>query len=130
MSLLFKIFSPVEVTYLLPRFSKIKFFPWNTKNVDKNGVNKQNIHTHQTLRERLHWNDLRSIKKSDIPPFKKQPLILPTSPLFAWISKNHKGGGSNYFDVPVRLGLKTNRLSATTWPMACKKQREKSEPLF
>ena len=69
MFLLFKNFSPVEVTYLLPRFSKIKFFPWNTKNVNKNGVNKQNIHIHQTLREILHWKDLCSIKKSDIPPF-------------------------------------------------------------
>ena len=57
MILLFKNYLLVEVMYLLIRFSKSKFFPWNTNSTDGNGVNKQNTHTHthththQTLRE-------------------------------------------------------------------------------
>ena len=43
MSLLSKTYSLVEVTYLLIRFSKTKFFPWDTNNTDRNGVDKQNI---------------------------------------------------------------------------------------
>ena len=39
----FQTYSLVEVTYLLIRFNKTKFFPWNTNNTDRNGVNKQNI---------------------------------------------------------------------------------------
>ena len=57
MILLFKNYLLVEVMYLLIRFSKSKFFPWNTNSTEGNGVNKQNTHTHthththQTLRE-------------------------------------------------------------------------------
>ena len=40
MSLFFKNYSLVEIMYLLIRFNKIKFFPWNTKNTDRNGINK------------------------------------------------------------------------------------------
>ena len=35
-----------EVTYLLIRFRKTKFFPWNTKNTNRKGTNKQNTQTH------------------------------------------------------------------------------------
>ena len=45
MSLLFKNYSLVEVAYLLIRFNKTKFFPWNTNKTDGNGVNKQNQQT-------------------------------------------------------------------------------------
>ena len=43
---LFKTYSFVEVVYLLIRFNKTKFFQGNTNNTNKNGVNKQNTHTH------------------------------------------------------------------------------------
>ena len=55
MSFLFKNYSVVEVAYLFIRCKKTKFFLWNTNNTDRNGVNKQNSHTHQTLRKRQHW---------------------------------------------------------------------------
>ena len=45
MSLLLKNYSPVEVIYLLIRFNKIKFFPWNTKNTYRNGIKKTHKHT-------------------------------------------------------------------------------------
>ena len=35
----------VEFVYLYIRCNKTKFFLWNTHNIDKNGVNKQNAHT-------------------------------------------------------------------------------------
>ena len=44
MSLLFKNCPLVEVTYWLIRFNKTKYFPWNTKNADRNGAYKQNKH--------------------------------------------------------------------------------------
>ena len=34
-------FQKLEVAYLVIRFNKITFFLWNTKNTDRNGVNKQ-----------------------------------------------------------------------------------------
>ena len=46
MILLFKNYSLVEVTYLLIRFNKTKFLSWNTKNTDRNDINKQNTHMH------------------------------------------------------------------------------------
>ena len=36
----FQNYSLVEFTYLLIRFNNTKFFWWNTKNIDTNGVNK------------------------------------------------------------------------------------------
>ena len=45
----FQNYSLVEVIYLLIRFNKIKFFPWNAKNTDKNGANKQNTHAHSEI---------------------------------------------------------------------------------
>ena len=42
---LFKNYSFVEVIHMLVRFSKTKFFLWNTSNADKNGINEQNIHS-------------------------------------------------------------------------------------
>ena len=45
MCLNFKSYCFVEVTYLLIRFNKTMFFPWNTKNIDRNGVNKQKKNT-------------------------------------------------------------------------------------
>ena len=35
----------LKVIYLLIRFNKTKSFLWNTKNIDKNHVNKQKAHT-------------------------------------------------------------------------------------
>ena len=56
MSLLFKNYSLVEVTYLLIRFNNqlldLKFFLSNKNNSDEIGVNKQNIHTHTKHMER------------------------------------------------------------------------------
>ena len=40
LSLLFKHYSLVEVTYLFIRFNNTKSFPWDKKNTDKNSVNK------------------------------------------------------------------------------------------
>ena len=51
MSLFFKYYSHVEVIYPLIRFNKIKFFPRNTKNTDRNDTNKQKTQAHQTLRK-------------------------------------------------------------------------------
>ena len=44
MSLPLKYYSLVEVIYLLNKFNKTKFFPWNTKNTDRKGTNEQNTH--------------------------------------------------------------------------------------
>ena len=38
--------SLVNVIYLLIRCYKTRFVLWNTNNTDRNGVNKQNTHTH------------------------------------------------------------------------------------
>ena len=40
-----------QVIYLYIRSNKTKLFLWNTNNTDKNGVNKQNTHTPNTLRK-------------------------------------------------------------------------------
>ena len=46
-ALLFKIYSFLKVIYLLIRWCyKTRFFLWNTNNIDRNSVNKQNTHTH------------------------------------------------------------------------------------
>ena len=45
--------SLAEVTSWLIRFIKTKFFVWNTKNTNKNGVNEQNPYAH-VHRERWH----------------------------------------------------------------------------
>ena len=57
--LLFKNYSLVEVVYMYIRCNKTKFFLCSTNDTDKNGVDKQNTHTHthQILRERLHWKE-------------------------------------------------------------------------
>ena len=52
MSLLFKNYSLVEVTYLLIRVNKTEFFHRNTKNTDRNGANKQNTHAHTKYSEK------------------------------------------------------------------------------
>ena len=41
-----------KVTYLLIRSNKVKFFPWNVNNADRNDVNKQNTHKHTSHREK------------------------------------------------------------------------------
>ena len=43
-----KNYSLVEFMYLLIRFYKRKFFPWNTNNTDGNGINKANTRTPNT----------------------------------------------------------------------------------
>ena len=45
MSFLLKNYSLVESVYLFIRCNKIKFFPRNTNDTDRNGVHKQNTHT-------------------------------------------------------------------------------------
>ena len=45
MYFLLKNYSLVESAYLFIRCNKTKFFLRNTKNTDRNGVNKQNTHT-------------------------------------------------------------------------------------
>ena len=45
MSFLFKNYLLAEVTYLLIRCSKTKFFPCNTNNTDRNGIYTQNTNT-------------------------------------------------------------------------------------
>ena len=47
MSLLFKNCSFVEFIYLLIRFNITKSFLWNTKNADRNGVNRKTYTTHR-----------------------------------------------------------------------------------
>ena len=66
-----------EVTYLLTRFKKIKFFPWNTKNADRNGINKQTAHTYNKHSEK---DNIRSFENKWYLSFLKHP-ILPTLPL-------------------------------------------------
>ena len=51
MFLLLKKYRLVEVTYLLIRFNKTKFFPWNTKNAERCGISKKNTHTTTHLEE-------------------------------------------------------------------------------
>ena len=55
----FKNCSLVKVIHMLIRWYKTRFFLWNTNNTDRNGVIKENTHTHthtpntlNTLRER------------------------------------------------------------------------------
>ena len=48
MSFLLKNYSLVESVYLFIRCNKIKFFPQNTNDTDRNGVHKQNTHTSNT----------------------------------------------------------------------------------
>ena len=52
MPLLFEKYSFTEAIYLLIRFTKFKFFPWNTNNTDGNSVNTQNTHTYTKHSER------------------------------------------------------------------------------
>ena len=52
MVLLFKNYSLLEVTQLLIKFNKTNFFPRNTKNNERNDVNKQNTHMHTTYSEK------------------------------------------------------------------------------
>ena len=74
MSLLFKNYSLVEVIYLLIRFNKAKPLSLNTKNTDRNGVNKQNTHTHTPNTQRKITLERVSMKISDTPLF-YQPLF-------------------------------------------------------
>ena len=56
----------------------------NTDNTDRNGANKQNTHTNQTLRERSNWKGLVGMKISDtLPFFLKISKTLPPPPFFA-----------------------------------------------
>ena len=73
MSLLFKNYSLVEVINLLIRFNKTKLFSLNTKNTDRNGVNKLNTHTPNTQRKITpEWV---SMKISGTPLFKTTPYF-------------------------------------------------------
>ena len=77
MSLLFINYYFVQVTYLLITFSRTRFFPWNTKNTDRYGVNKQNTR-HNSLKERYDWKGLVGMRISDRVP---QPFS-KTNPYF------------------------------------------------
>ena len=70
MSLLFKNYSLIEVTYLLIRFNKTKLFLCNTKNTDRKGVNKKK-HTGTSNTQKITTFETFSMKISDPPP----PLI-------------------------------------------------------
>ena len=78
MSFLFKNLFTCKSHYLLIRWCyKTRFFLWNTNNIDRNGVNKQNSHSEKDNTGK-GWYE-----KSDTPLFLKQPPILPTPP-FLW----------------------------------------------
>ena len=47
-----KNYALVEMMYLLIRFNKTTFFPWNTKNTDRNDINKQNTNAHTKYSEK------------------------------------------------------------------------------
>ena len=49
---IFYLYYMVKVIHLLIRCYKTRFFIWNTNNTDRNGVNKQNKHTHTTNTQR------------------------------------------------------------------------------
>ena len=69
---------------LLIRCYKTRFFQWNTNNTDRNGVNKQNTHTHTPNTQRkITLERVSSMKISDTPFFKATTPILPTPP-FLW----------------------------------------------
>ena len=91
MSFIFKNYSLMEVIYLLIRFSETNFFPRNTKNTDRNGVNKQNTHTHTHTHTRTP-NTQRKIRlvsmKINDTLFFKTPPILPAPP-FLWEKSEH-----------------------------------------
>ena len=55
----------VEVTYLLIRFNKTNFFPWNTNNTERYGINKQKNTPPFTQRniEKSDWKGFVSTKK-------------------------------------------------------------------
>ena len=75
-SFLFKNNSLVKVIlYLIIRCYKTGFFLWNADKTDINGVNKQNTHTKQTLKERQRWKRLVSMKIRDTSLFLKQPHL-------------------------------------------------------
>ena len=82
MSFLFKDYS--QKSYILIRCYKARLVLWNTNNNDRNGVNKQNTHTHtqQTLKERSITLERVSIKISDNLLLVESP-ILPIPP-FLW----------------------------------------------
>ena len=83
MSSIFKNYSLTEVIYLLIRFNETNFFPRNTKNTDRNGVNKQNTHTRARARTSVWWKiRLVSMKINDTLFFKTPP-IWPAPP-FLW----------------------------------------------
>ena len=67
MPLLFKNYSLAEVPCWLIRFNKTKFFPWNTKNSDRNGINKENTHAYTPNNPRKIILERASMKKSNNP---------------------------------------------------------------
>ena len=71
-----------QVINILARFNKTKSFRWNTKNTNRNRVNKQTIHPRVTHREKWHCKRLFGVNISGTP-FLEQPPILPTPP-FLW----------------------------------------------
>ena len=95
----------VKVIYLLIRCYKTGFFLWNTYKTDRNGVNKQNRHTNQTLKERYHWNGLVSMKIRDTSHFLKQPHLF-CQPLHFY--------GKKYLNAPPPLFFK-NCNPLTVW---------------
>ena len=84
MSLLFKNYSLVEVIHLFIRFNKTKFFPWNTKNTDRNGVNKQIFTDTKHSEKDYTGKGLVSIK---IKVIKQPPPIFTNSSFYGKISE-------------------------------------------
>ena len=63
-------------------FNKTKFFLWNAKYTDRNGVDKLRAHAHQILGDTYYWKELVSMKKIDTPRFLNQPPILWALPFY------------------------------------------------
>ena len=107
----------VKVIYLLIRCYKTRFFHWNTRKTDRNGVNKQNAHRHTPNTQRKIILEKVSMKISDttpLPLFLKQPHLFYqplhfygknlTSPLF------FGGGGEGFWKInPPLLPLYKGR---------------------
>ena len=82
LSLLFKNYSLVEVPYLFIRFNKTKFFPWNTKNIDKNDVINKTYTCTPNTQSKIILKRLVSMKMSDTFPFQNNPLFFQTLPFY------------------------------------------------
>ena len=82
----FKNYSLVKAIYLLTRFNKTKFISRNTKNTERNGVNKQNKHIHMHTEHSEKDNTRKDCNENILltPPFLWEKS---ESPFFSKISQ-------------------------------------------